>query len=76
MGGLGLGLFIVDQIARAHGGSVQLESDTGAGCHFRVRLPLKEAGARAPDAQAEPRSGARGLSIVPALRDSPRSSGA
>jgi PAS domain S-box-containing protein len=36
--GLGLGLFIVREIARAHGGEVSLES-TGSGTSFAVRLP-------------------------------------
>lgn len=37
--GLGLGLFIVDQIVKAHHGSVQLISDVGKGSTFIVRLP-------------------------------------
>ncbi len=37
--GLGLGLFIVREIARAHGGSVRVESSAGAGTSFRLRLP-------------------------------------
>lgn len=36
--GLGLGLFIVDQIAKAHGGDVRVRSDEG-GTTFTVRLP-------------------------------------
>lgn len=38
-GNIGLGLFIVDQIARAHGGSVTLRSDVGDGTTFVVTLP-------------------------------------
>lgn len=38
-GGVGLGLYIVDQIARAHGGSVHVTSTAGAGTTFTVRLP-------------------------------------
>jgi signal transduction histidine kinase len=37
--GLGLGLFIVDQIARAHGGKVEVESEASRGTTFRVVLP-------------------------------------
>lgn len=37
--GLGLGLFIVEQIVRAHGGSVDVESTEDLGTVFRVRLP-------------------------------------
>jgi signal transduction histidine kinase len=36
---IGLGLYIVDQIVRAHGGSVEVESTAEAGTTFRVRLP-------------------------------------
>lgn len=36
---IGLGLFIVDQIVRAHGGGVEVESTAEAGTTFRVRLP-------------------------------------
>jgi signal transduction histidine kinase len=37
--GVGLGLAIVDEIARAHGGSVCVESDVGTGSTFSLRLP-------------------------------------
>jgi signal transduction histidine kinase len=37
--GVGLGLYIVDQIARAHGGTVEVDSAEGRGTTFRVRLP-------------------------------------
>jgi signal transduction histidine kinase len=38
-GGVGLGLYIVDQIARAHGGTVQVSSTAEAGTTFTVQLP-------------------------------------
>ena len=44
-GGVGLGLYIVDQIARAHGGSVQVSSTEEAGTTFTVRLPIASSGA-------------------------------
>ncbi len=37
--GLGLGLFIVDQIVRAHGGAVYVESSPERGTTFRIELP-------------------------------------
>jgi signal transduction histidine kinase len=37
--GLGLGLYIVSQIAKAHGGLVHVTSTPGAGTAFKVRLP-------------------------------------
>ena len=36
---LGLGLFIVDHIVRAHGGHIDVESDETRGTTFTVRLP-------------------------------------
>jgi signal transduction histidine kinase len=39
-GGFGLGLFIVDRIARAHGGNVSVTSSETDGTTFTVRLPV------------------------------------
>ncbi|MGE7955527.1 hybrid sensor histidine kinase/response regulator [Pseudomonas sp. NPDC089530] len=38
--GLGLGLFISEQIVTAHGGSIEVDSRVGEGAQFRVCLPL------------------------------------
>ena len=38
-GGLGLGLYIVHQIALSHGGEVSVRSDATAGTTFEVKLP-------------------------------------
>jgi PAS domain S-box-containing protein len=40
--GLGLGLYIVNEIARAHGGSVSVDSLPGRGTTFTVSLPRRE----------------------------------
>jgi signal transduction histidine kinase len=48
--GTGLGLFIVREFVRMHGGSVSVESETGRGTTFRVVLPA----ARAETASARP----------------------
>ncbi|HYO66865.1 MAG TPA: PAS domain-containing protein [Archangium sp.] len=47
--GLGLGLFIVQEIARAHGGTVEVRSSKGLGTTFTVRLPRYSPGAPAPE---------------------------
>ncbi len=41
--GLGLGLFIAQQIARSHGGSITATSSESDGTMFRVRLPREAA---------------------------------
>jgi signal transduction histidine kinase len=46
--GLGLGLFIADQIVRAHGGSITVHSSAGAGTTFSVRLPRHAPGQGEP----------------------------
>jgi signal transduction histidine kinase len=47
-GGLGLGLHIVHKVVTAHGGSIRVDSEPGAGATFIVCLP------REPDAIAQP----------------------
>jgi PAS domain S-box-containing protein len=39
-GGLGMGLYITREIARAHGGTVRVSSTLGSGAEFVVELPL------------------------------------
>jgi PAS domain S-box-containing protein len=45
--GLGLGLFIVQQIITAHGGTVEVRSTEAEGTTFTVRLPRHSAGSEA-----------------------------
>jgi signal transduction histidine kinase len=52
--GLGLGLSFVAWIARAHGGTVDVQSKPGKGTSFRIRLPLH--GAPAPEELMESRA--------------------
>jgi signal transduction histidine kinase len=40
--GLGLGLYIVREIVRAHGGSIRLHSEPGQGTRFIIELPVGE----------------------------------
>lgn len=42
--GTGLGLFISNKIAQAHGGKIQLESELDQGTRFIVKLPRKRLG--------------------------------
>jgi len=41
--GMGLGLFIVHEIVRAHGGEIDVESKPGTGTTFTVTLPARAA---------------------------------
>jgi PAS domain S-box-containing protein len=43
-GGMGIGLFIVDQIVKAHGGEIHVSSELGCGSRFEVTLPRRFAG--------------------------------
>jgi signal transduction histidine kinase len=38
--GLGLGLYISREIVTAHGGTIDVDSQTGDGTTFTIRLPL------------------------------------
>lgn len=50
--GAGVGLSLAREIARAHGGSVVLESDAGPGASFLVRLPRVQSPSRPASAAA------------------------
>lgn len=47
-GNLGLGLYVVKQIAEAHGGTVELSSTAQSGTTFQVRLPRAPGNETAP----------------------------
>jgi signal transduction histidine kinase len=42
VGGLGLGLYITEQILAAHGGSIRVESIPGQGSKFIALVPLSQ----------------------------------
>ncbi|MCA9600482.1 MAG: PAS domain-containing sensor histidine kinase [Polyangiales bacterium] len=46
VGGLGLGLFLVRQIAAAHGGTVTAKDREGGGAVLELRLPVRPTGAK------------------------------
>ena len=54
--GSGLGLWIVQQIATAHGGLVTVENRPGGGAAFTLRLPLANGPRRIPDSWIDQRS--------------------
>jgi signal transduction histidine kinase len=52
--GTGLGLYLVDQVARAHGGRVDLQSGEPEGCTFTLVLPRHApGGGRRPEQDPE-----------------------
>jgi signal transduction histidine kinase len=59
VGGCGLGLFLVQNLVRLHGGEVQLLELAGDETTFLVRLPSAPAGAAQPEAVAGERPAAR-----------------
>jgi signal transduction histidine kinase len=48
--GLGMGLYIVAEIVRHHGGTIQVESERGKGSTFHVAFPLPSRGKMSPEA--------------------------
>ena len=42
--GAGLGLYLVDKVARRHGGRVEVTNLVAGGCEFSLWLPLEEPG--------------------------------
>ncbi len=54
-GSVGLGLFIVREVMRAHGGSVEVRSSASEGTAFTIRLPAAHAGV-APEKRIERRA--------------------
>jgi signal transduction histidine kinase len=56
-GGLGLGLYISDQIVRGHGGSIVARSTAAEGTTFSVRLPRRPAAAVRAETVEEDDSG-------------------
>jgi len=61
-GGTGLGLMLVSQLARLHGGNVTVESEVGKGSRFMVSLPWHAANL---NEESEPLENVRLLEINP-----------
>ncbi|NTX50044.1 ATP-binding protein [Myxococcus sp. CA039A] len=62
-GGLGLGLYIVEQIVRSHGGTVSVRSSEAEGTTFTVVLPRSMTGQRASE-DAPARSASHGQELA------------
>ncbi len=52
-GGLGLGLYVTAEIARAHNGSIHVDSTPGEGSAFRLSLPLHSGASDDPGEEKE-----------------------
>ena len=50
-GGTGLGLSITDKLVSLHGGSIEVKSRLGEGSTFTVRLPVRQKGGAADEAE-------------------------
>lgn len=60
-GGAGIGLTIAFQLARAHGGTIEIESELGVGSTFRLLLP---AAGRAPREEQDRSTGSPSLPVM------------
>jgi signal transduction histidine kinase len=54
--GSGIGLAVVDEIMRAHGGSLDIESEGGEGTLVTLRIPLAATASLLPQAKFQPQS--------------------
>jgi signal transduction histidine kinase len=51
LGGVGLGLYVVNEIVGLHGGTIDIVSREGQGSTFTVRLPLAQDEAQVAEAE-------------------------
>ncbi len=63
-GGTGLGLFIVHQIVKEHGGEIEVASEFGRGSQFTVRLPIGVGAPEMPTPTPLPTGVPQGLSVL------------
>ena len=56
VGGLGLGLYIGQQIAAAHGGALEVESEPGQGARFTLELPSEPRRGNSPMSRGRSRA--------------------
>jgi len=52
--GTGLGLYVVEQVAQAHGGRVDLVTEENRGCTFTLVLPVRPPGTESPESERRP----------------------
>jgi signal transduction histidine kinase len=69
---LGLGLYIVERIVTAHGGTVDVKSSASRGTTFSIHLPRAQSPATSTTPQSPPRSPARSEESAPPGRTTGR----
>lgn len=70
--GLGIGLYLVNEVVTRHGGTVEVCSTAGEGSTFTIRFPLTDTAATLPDQQARGDGGQTGPAHADGAEHTPK----